>query len=125
MPDLTCLIETAQKGDRQADDQLLPLVYDELRKPAAAKMAAEAPGHTLNATARTCKHLRKLRGDSAETARVGSHLPARPAADAAKVAPPQLLAVAWAGEAKLVGWLMSANSTASGPTGPAGSSFPG
>jgi RNA polymerase sigma factor (TIGR02999 family) len=51
MPDLTHLIEAAQKGDRQAADQLLPLVYDELRKLAAAKMAAEKPGHTLNATA--------------------------------------------------------------------------
>ena len=51
MPELTQLIEAAQKGDRQAADQLLPLVYDELRKLAAAKMAAEVPGHTLDATA--------------------------------------------------------------------------
>jgi RNA polymerase sigma factor (TIGR02999 family) len=51
MSDVTHLIEAAQKGDRQAADQLLPLVYDELRKLAAAKMAAEAPGQTLNATA--------------------------------------------------------------------------
>jgi RNA polymerase sigma factor (TIGR02999 family) len=50
MPDLTHLIEAAQKGDRRAAAELLPLVYDELRKLAAAKMAAEAPGHTLNAT---------------------------------------------------------------------------
>jgi RNA polymerase sigma factor (TIGR02999 family) len=51
MPELTRIIEAVQKGDRQAADQLLPLVYDELRKLAAAKMAAEAPGHTLNPTA--------------------------------------------------------------------------
>src|SRR5207253_3480840 len=51
MPDLTHLIEAAQKDDRRAAAELLPLVYDELRKLAAAKMAAEAPGHTLNATA--------------------------------------------------------------------------
>ncbi|MFL5330875.1 MAG: ECF-type sigma factor [Gemmataceae bacterium] len=50
MRDLTHLIEAAAGGDRHAADQLLPLVYDELRKLAAAKMAAEAPGHTLNAT---------------------------------------------------------------------------
>src|ERR1700756_5736237 len=51
MSDVTRLIEAVQKGDRQAAADLLPLVYDELRKLAAAKMAAEAPGHTLNATA--------------------------------------------------------------------------
>jgi RNA polymerase sigma factor (TIGR02999 family) len=48
---VTRLIEAAQKGDRQAAADLLPLVYDELRKLAAAKMAAEAPGQTLDATA--------------------------------------------------------------------------
>src|SRR5215472_11942385 len=51
MSDLTKLIEVAQKGDRQAAADLLPLVYDELRQLAAAKMAGEAPGHTLNPTA--------------------------------------------------------------------------
>lgn len=51
MPDLTRLMEAARAGDRQAADQLLPLVYDELRKLASARMAAEAPGHTLDATA--------------------------------------------------------------------------
>lgn len=51
MPDLTHLIEAAQGGDRLAADQLLPLVYDELRKLAVAKMAGEKPGHSLDATA--------------------------------------------------------------------------
>jgi RNA polymerase sigma factor (TIGR02999 family) len=51
MADLTGLIEAAQKGDRRAAAELLPVVYDQLRKLAAAKMAAEKPGHTLNATA--------------------------------------------------------------------------
>jgi len=51
MLDLTQLLEAAQKGDRQAAVDLLPLIYDELRQLAAAKMAGEAPGHTLNATA--------------------------------------------------------------------------
>jgi RNA polymerase sigma factor (TIGR02999 family) len=50
MSDLTQLIAAAHKGDRQAAAGLLPLVYDELRKLAAAKLAAEAPGHTLDAT---------------------------------------------------------------------------
>jgi RNA polymerase sigma factor (TIGR02999 family) len=51
MPELTRLIEAAAGGDRLAADELLPLVYDELRRLAAAKMAGEHPGHTLNATA--------------------------------------------------------------------------
>jgi RNA polymerase sigma factor (TIGR02999 family) len=51
MSDMTRLIEAAQAGDRQAADQLLPLVYDQLRALAAARMSAEAPGHTLDATA--------------------------------------------------------------------------
>jgi RNA polymerase sigma factor (TIGR02999 family) len=51
MSNLTHRIEVAQKGDRRAAAELLPLVYDELRRLAAAKMAAEKPGHTLDATA--------------------------------------------------------------------------
>jgi RNA polymerase sigma factor (TIGR02999 family) len=51
MPEITQLLDAAAAGDRQAAAQILPLVYDELRKLAAAKMAVEAPGHTLNATA--------------------------------------------------------------------------
>ena len=51
MADVTHLIEAAQTGDRKAAAELLPLVYDELRKLAAARMAAENPGHTLDATA--------------------------------------------------------------------------
>ncbi len=51
MPDVTRLLEAAQAGDRQAAAEILPLVYDELRKLAAVRMAAESPDHTLNATA--------------------------------------------------------------------------
>jgi RNA polymerase sigma factor (TIGR02999 family) len=51
MSDVTRFLEAAQAGDRQAAQQLLPLVYDELRKLAAARMTAEAPGNTLDATA--------------------------------------------------------------------------
>lgn len=50
MSDVTRLLDAAA-GDRRAAADLLPLVYDELRALAAARMAAEAPGHTLNATA--------------------------------------------------------------------------
>src|SRR5437660_10638126 len=51
MSDVTRLLEAAAAGDRKAAADLLPLVYDELRKLAASRMAAEAPGHTLDATA--------------------------------------------------------------------------
>jgi RNA polymerase sigma factor (TIGR02999 family) len=63
MPDLTRLIEAAQKGDRKAAAELLPLVYEELRKLAAAKMAAEVPGHTLDATALVHEAYMRLVGD--------------------------------------------------------------
>lgn len=51
MSEVTLLLEAVAAGDRKAAAVLLPLVYDELRKLAAARMAAEAPGHTLDATA--------------------------------------------------------------------------
>src|SRR5437588_6071914 len=63
MSEVTRLIEAARAGDRQAAADILPLVYDELRKLAAAKMAAEAPGHTLNATALVHEAYLRLVGD--------------------------------------------------------------
>ena len=63
MSDVTRLIEAVRKGHRQAAADLLPLVYDELRKLAAAKMAAEVPGHTLNATALVHEAYLRLVGD--------------------------------------------------------------
>lgn len=51
MSDLTFLLDAAAAGDRKAAADVLPLVYDELRKLAAARMVEEAPGNTLNATA--------------------------------------------------------------------------
>jgi DNA-directed RNA polymerase specialized sigma24 family protein len=51
MPDLTRLLEAAEAGDPAAAAELLPLVYDELRKLAASRLAAEKPGQTLQATA--------------------------------------------------------------------------
>jgi RNA polymerase sigma factor (TIGR02999 family) len=51
MADVTRLLEAAGAGDHRAAAQLLPLVYDELRQLAAARMASERPGQTLDATA--------------------------------------------------------------------------
>jgi RNA polymerase sigma factor (TIGR02999 family) len=51
MSDVTRLIDAAAAGDKQAAADLFPLVYDELRKLAAARMAQEGPGQTLDATA--------------------------------------------------------------------------
>jgi RNA polymerase sigma factor (TIGR02999 family) len=63
MSDVTHLIAVAQEGDRQAAAELLPLVYEELRKLAAAKMAGEGPGHTLDATALVHEAYLRLVGD--------------------------------------------------------------
>ena len=51
MSEVTQLLQAIQEGDNRATDQLLPIVYDELRRLAAAKMAREAPGQTLQPTA--------------------------------------------------------------------------
>jgi RNA polymerase sigma factor (TIGR02999 family) len=51
MSDVTLLLDAASAGDRKAAADLLPLVYDELRKLAAARMADEAPNQTLQPTA--------------------------------------------------------------------------
>jgi RNA polymerase sigma factor (TIGR02999 family) len=51
MTAVTRLLEQANRGDKQAAAELLPLVYDELRRLAAAKLAHEKPGQTLDATA--------------------------------------------------------------------------
>jgi RNA polymerase sigma factor (TIGR02999 family) len=51
MSDVTRILSQIEQGDSQAAEKLLPLVYDELRKMAAVKMAQENPGQTLQATA--------------------------------------------------------------------------
>src|SRR5437763_14310643 len=51
MVDVTLILSAVEAGDPRAAAQLLPLVYDELRKLAAARLAAEKPGHTLQPTA--------------------------------------------------------------------------
>src|SRR6188768_3581832 len=51
MSDVTHILSQIEQGDPTAAEQLLPLVYSELRKLAAAKLAQEKPGQTLQATA--------------------------------------------------------------------------
>ena len=64
MSDVTRILERAQAGDPSAASELLPLVYDELRSLAAAKMAKEIPGQTLQATALVHEAYLRLVGDS-------------------------------------------------------------
>jgi RNA polymerase sigma factor (TIGR02999 family) len=63
MSDVTRLLDAVVAGDRQAAADLLPLVYDELRKLAAVRMAAEASGHTLDATGLVHEAYLRLVGD--------------------------------------------------------------
>jgi len=51
MSDVTRILSAIEAGDLHASEQLLPLVYDELRKLAAQRLAQEKPGQTLQATA--------------------------------------------------------------------------
>src|SRR5690349_19595680 len=51
MKDVTRILSAIEQGDPHAAEQLLPLVYDELRRLAAQKLAQEKPGQTLQATA--------------------------------------------------------------------------
>src|SRR5438045_5696393 len=51
MTNVTHILSAVERGDPKAADELLPLVYDELRKLAAVKLADEKPGQTLQATA--------------------------------------------------------------------------
>jgi RNA polymerase sigma factor (TIGR02999 family) len=63
MISVTQLLEAANRGDRQAAADLLPLVYDELRKLAAAKLAHEKGNQTLNSTALVHEAYLRLVGD--------------------------------------------------------------
>jgi RNA polymerase sigma factor (TIGR02999 family) len=63
MPDVTHLLDAVAAGDRRAAADLLPLVYDELRKLATVRMAAESPGHTIDATALVHEAYLRLVGD--------------------------------------------------------------
>jgi RNA polymerase sigma factor (TIGR02999 family) len=63
MSDVTCILDAMAHGDPTAADKLLPLVYQELRKLAANKMAMQAPGHTLQPTALVHEAWLRLAGD--------------------------------------------------------------
>ncbi len=65
MSDVTRLLDAAAAGDRRAAADLLPLVYDELRKLAAARMAPESPDHTLQPTALVHEAYLRLVGNEA------------------------------------------------------------
>jgi RNA polymerase sigma factor (TIGR02999 family) len=60
---VTRLLDAANAGDRKAAAEVLPLVYDELRTLAAARLGGEAPGHTLDATALVHEAYLRLVGD--------------------------------------------------------------
>ena len=64
MSDVTRILSQIEQGDPQAAEQLLPLVYDELRKLAAVKLTQEKPGQTLQATALVHEAWLRLFGDS-------------------------------------------------------------
>ena len=66
MSEVTRILEAIQQGDPKAGEELLPLVYEELRKLAAHKMAAEAPGQTLQATALVHEAWLRVRGDAGQ-----------------------------------------------------------
>jgi RNA polymerase sigma factor (TIGR02999 family) len=68
MSDVTRILSAIEQGDPHAAEQLLPLVYDELRKLAAAKLAQEKPGQTLEATALVHEAYIRLVGTSSEGA---------------------------------------------------------
>src|ERR1700753_1323484 len=64
MSDVTRVLEAAERGDPQAAHDLLPLVYEELRKLAAQKMAGESAGHTLQPTSLVHEAWLRLGGGS-------------------------------------------------------------
>lgn len=65
MSDVTRILDAIEQGDPHAVERLLPLVYDELRRLAAAQLAREKPGQTLDATALVHEvYLRLLGGDA-------------------------------------------------------------
>jgi RNA polymerase sigma factor (TIGR02999 family) len=66
MSDITQILSAIEQGDAHASSQLLPLVYDELRRLAAARLAHENPGQTLDATALVHEAYVRLVGEENE-----------------------------------------------------------
>jgi RNA polymerase sigma factor (TIGR02999 family) len=67
MSDVTRILSEMQQGDARAAEQLLPLIYEELRKLAAQKLAQEKPGQTLQPTALVHEAYLRLARDDNET----------------------------------------------------------
>src|SRR5438094_6891422 len=66
MSEVTRILSAIEQGDPRAAEQLLPLVYDELRKLAAQRLAQEKPGQTLEATALVHEAYLRLVGEGEE-----------------------------------------------------------
>jgi RNA polymerase sigma factor (TIGR02999 family) len=66
MTDVTRILNAVRRGDAKATDELLPLVYEELRVLAAQKLSREPPGHTLEATALVHEAYLRLVGDRSQ-----------------------------------------------------------
>src|SRR2546423_10182400 len=73
MSDVTQILKAIENGDAQAANELLPLVYQELRRLAAHKMTNEAAGHTLQPTALVHEAWLHLGGDEQPTWRNRAH----------------------------------------------------
>jgi RNA polymerase sigma factor (TIGR02999 family) len=71
--ELTVILQRLEQGDPRAADELLPLVYDELRTLAARKMARENPGQTLQATALVHEAWLRLGGDDQQAWQSRAH----------------------------------------------------
>ena len=67
MSDVTRILNAIERGDAKATDELLPLVYEELRLLAAQKLSHEAPGQTLQATALVHEAYLRLVGDEPQS----------------------------------------------------------
>ena len=67
MSELTLMLRAIERGEKQVSEDLLPLVYEELRRLAAMRMAQEAAGHTLQPTALVHEAWLRLMGDQPQT----------------------------------------------------------
>ena len=72
--DVTALLHQWQQGDASALERLLPIVYDELRRVARARLRAERPGHTLQATALVHEAYLRLTGPAGASPRTRTQL---------------------------------------------------
>ena len=73
MTDVTRILNAIEQGDARAADELLPLIYEELRVLAARKMAQEKPGQTLQATALVHEAYIRLVGAQSQNWRGRTH----------------------------------------------------